>query len=279
MFKYGGFFTYKAFLEGYNGQDYMGVGQFVFLGVATLAIILGSIFLRKASHKRIDVLLKILAVAIPFFDLLKITVESHYDITGGNGFNFSGLIPIYTCSIFVYALPIAAFGKGRAREYSLSFITTLGIFAGLTNFLMAPILNTYPFFNFHTFVSLNLHFWMVFVGIYLIASGYYVPHWADIFRGMVPLTILSVVAIPVDYALSAHYGWSVDYMLYSSGTGAPILPELASALASRGLRPIFTLMIFIMYIVIAAIIVSIVRLVCFLRGKTKRRFEKLPKNN
>ena len=267
MFKYGGFFTYKAFLEGYSGQDYMGVGQFAFLGIATLAIILVSIFLRKASHKKIDVLLKILAVVIPFLDLLKIVIESYYDITGGSGFNFSGLMPLYTCSIFVYSLPIAAFGKGKAREYSLAFITTLGIFAGLTNFVMAPILNTYPFFNFHTFVSLNLHFWMVFVGIYLIASGYYVPRWADIFRGMVPLTILSVVVIPVDYALSAYYGWSVDYMLYYSGNGAPILPELADALASRGLRPIFTLMIFVMYIVIAAIIVSIVRLVCVAKQK------------
>ena len=31
MFKYGGFFTYKDFLEGYHGQEYMGVGQFIFL--------------------------------------------------------------------------------------------------------------------------------------------------------------------------------------------------------------------------------------------------------
>ena len=264
MFKYGGFFTYKSFLEGYNGQDYMGVGQFVFLAVATLVIVLASVFLRKVSHRKIDILVKILAVVIPFLDLLKITVESYYDITGGNGFNFSGLIPLYTCSIFVYTLPIAAFGNGKAREYSLAFITTLGIFAGLTNFVMAPILNTYPFFNFHTFVSLNLHFWMVFIGIFLICSGYYVPAWMDIFRGMVPLTALSVIAIPVDYALSDYYGWSVDYMLYYSGNGAPLLPELASALASCGLRPVFTLIIFIMYIVIAAIIVSIIRLVCFL---------------
>ena len=74
----------------------------------------------------------------------------------------------------------------------------------------------------------------------------------------------------MDYALSAYYGWSVDYMLYHSGLGAPLLPDIANALAARGLRPIFTMMIFVMYIVIAAIIVSIVRLVCFLRGKRGR---------
>ena len=271
MFKYGGFFTYKYFLEGYNGQDYMGLGQFVYSGISILVIILASVLLRKISHKKIDILLKILAVLIPFLDILKITVESYFDITGGHGFNFSGLIPLYTCSIFVYTLPIAAFGRGKAREYTLSFVTTIGIFAGLTNFVMAPILNTYPFFNFHTFVSLHLHFWMVFTGIFLIATGYYVPRWADVFKSMVPLAAWSLVAIPVDYALSAYYGWSVDYMLYYSGNGAPLLPELASALAAHGLRPVFTLIMFILYGIIAAIIVSIIRLICFLHGLKEKK--------
>lgn len=267
MFKYGDFFTYKDFLEGYHGQDYMGVGQFVFLIAATLAIILVSIFLRKISHKKIDVFLKVLAVAIPLLEITKIAMESYFDIKGGHGFNFSGLLPLYTCSLFIYTLPVAAFGKGKPREYCLSFLTTIGIFAGLTNFVMAPILNTYPFFNFHTFVSLNFHFWMVFTGIFLISTKYHVPNWSDIFKGMVPLVILSIVAIPVNYALSAHYGWGVDYMLYYSGNGAPLLPDLANALAQAGLRPVFTLIVFIMYVVITAIIVSIVRLICFIKSR------------
>ena len=266
MFKYGGFFTYKDFLEGYSGQDYMGVGQFVFLGIATLAIILVSVLLRKASHKKIDVFLKVLAVIIPVLEILKISIESYYDINGGHGFNFSGLLPLYTCSLFIYALPLAAFAKGRARECGLSFLTTLGIFAGATNFVMAPILNTYPFFNFHTFVSLNFHFWLVFTGIFLIATKYYVPKWADIVKCMIPLAALSLVAIPVNYALSAHYGWSVDYMLYYSGNGAPLLPELSNRLASAGLRPIYTCIVFVLYVAITAVIVAIVRSVCFFKS-------------
>ncbi len=267
MSKYGGFFTYKDFLEGYNGQEYMGIGQFAFLAVATLAIVLICVFLRNVSHKKIDILLKILAIAIPVLEIIKIATESYFDIKGGHGFNFSGLLPLYTCSLFIYTLPFAGFAKGKAREYCLSFLTTIGIFAGLTNFIMAPILNTYPFFNFHSFVSLNFHFWMVFIGVFLISTKYYVPKWKDIFKGMVPLAILSVIAIPVDYSLSAYYGWSVDYMLYYSGNGAPLLPNVANALAQVGLRPIFTIIIFITYIAITAIIVSVVRLVCFLKNK------------
>lgn len=271
MFKYGGFFTYKDFLEGYNGQDYMGVGQLVFLGVATLAIILVSVLLRNASHKNIDIFLKVIAVIIPALEILKISIESYYDIKGGHGFNFSGLLPLYTCSLFIYTLPVAAFAKGKARECGLAFLTTIGIFAGLTNFVMAPILNTYPFFNFHTFVSLNYHFWLVFTGIFLIATKYYVPKWADVVKGMIPLTVLSLFAIPVNYALSAHYGWSVDYMLYYSGNGAPLLPGLANSLASAGLRPIFTCIVFVLYVVITAIIVAIIRLICYLCKKKNER--------
>lgn len=269
MFKYGGFFTYKDFLEGYHGQEYMGAGQFIFLGVATLTIILISIFLRKISHKKIDIYLKVLAIAILVLEIVKIVVESYFDIKCGHGFNFSGLLPLYTCSLFTYTLPVAAFAKGKAKECCLAFLTTLGIFAGLTNFVMAPILQTYPFFNFHTFVSLIFHFWMVFTGVFLLATKYYVPKWIDIFKGMIPLALLSIVAIPVNYALSAHYGWSVDYMLFYSGNGAPVLPNLANALASVGLRPLFTVFVYIMYLAISAIIVSFIRLICFLKTLKK----------
>ncbi len=269
MFKYGGFFTYKDFLEGYNGQDYMGAWQFIFLGVATLAIILLSVFLRKISHKKIDIFLKVLAVIIPALEILKISIETYQDIKCGYGFNFSGLLPLYTCSLFIYTLPIAAFGKGKARDCCLSFLTTIGIFSGLTNFVMAPILNTYPFFNFHTFVSLNYHFWLVFTGIFLIATKYYVPKWFDIVRGMIPVALLSLLAIPVDYALSAYYGWSVDYMLYYSGNGAPLLPELSGKLASVGLRPIFTCIVFVLYFVITAAVVAIIRLIFSIKALKK----------
>ena len=110
---------------------------------------------------------------------------------------------------------------------------------------------------------------MVFTGIFLMATKYYVPKWSDILKGMVPLAILSVVAIPVDYALSDYYGWSVDYMLYYSGNGAPLLPDLANALANAGLRPVFTGIVFLLYIVIAAVIVSIVRFIVHLSKKAK----------
>ena len=266
---YGGFFTYKDYLNGYNGQDYMGIGQFIFLGLATITIILLSIFLRKTSHKKIDIFLKVLAIVIPILEITKIVVETIGDIGAGHGFNWTGLLPLYTCSLFIYTLPLAAFGKNKVKQVGLSFLTTLGIFAGLTNFIMAPILNTYPFFNYHTFTSLNFHFWMVFTGIFLITTKYYVPKWKDILIGQIPLVALSLIAIPLNYYLKC------DYMLFYGGYGAPLLPDLANFLANIkvlgiSLRPVFTLLIYILYILISMLIVSFVQLICLIKHKVKK---------
>lgn len=273
MFKYGGFFSYRDFLNGYSGQDFMGLAQCIFVVAATLFIVLACIFLRKADRKRIGTFLKVMGVIIPVLDALQIALESYYDIKCGKGFSFATLLPLYTCSIFVYALPMAAYGKGRIREYSLSFLTTLGIFAGLTNFFMPPVLKTYPFFHFRSLVSLHLHFMMVFIGIFLIASGYHVPKWADIFKTMVHVAILSVFALPVNYLLSSYYGVSVDYMLYHSGKGAPLLPDLAEKLATYGLRPLFSLLIFAVYIILTTAVVAIVRLIIHLKEKSAKKRE------
>ena len=263
---YGNFFDYKSNLDGYHGQDYMSTGQFIFLGIATIVIILLCIFLRKINHKKIDLFLKTLAIAIPLLEIIKIVVESYFDIKLNGSFNYSGLLPLYTCSLFIYTLPIAAFGKGKAKECCLSFITTLGIFAGLTNFVMASILLTYPFFNFHTFVSLNFHFWMTFTGVFLICSKYYVPKWSDIIKGFIPVVLLSLIVIPIDYI------FEFDYMFYRTAWGTPaFISNIAKFFGGIGLRFIYTLIVFFAYDVIIAIIVSIVRLICYLKLKLQKQ--------
>ena len=257
---YGGFFEYKDNLVGYNGQDYMSIGQFVFLFIAILAITLLSVFLRKIEHKKIDKLLKILAIIIPLLEVTKIFVESYFDIKYHGSFNFSGLLPLYTCSLFIYTLPLAAFMKGKVRECCLAFLTTISIFAGLTNFVMAAILLSYPFFNFHTFVSLNFHFWMVFIGVFLISTKYYIPKWKDIIKGFIPVACFSVIVIPLDYI----FKW--DYMMYRDDWGCPdFVRNLARSLGEKDLLFIYTIIVFLAYLLIGTVVVCLIRLICYIK--------------
>ena len=92
---------------------------------------------------------------------------------------------------------------------------------------------------------------MVITGILIVVSGYKKFNWIDGLKGFIPLAVFSVIVIPVDYILNA------DYMLYYSGNGAPILPDLANSLANMGLRFVFTIIMFFGYLGIAYLFVSI----------------------
>ena len=245
------FFDYKGFIEGYHGQDYFSPTHIIFMIIATISIVVLCILGRKMKHEKLDLYLKIISIVIPVLEVVKIVWESYWDIKFGYGFNKTGLLPLYTCSMFIYTLPIAAWCKGKVKEYAVCWLGTIGIFGGLTNFYLTQILHTYPFFTFASFMSLQFHFLMVITGLLFVVSGYKKFNWIDGLKGFIPLALFSLIVIPVDYILKA------DYMLYYCGNGAPVLPDLANSLANMGLRFVFTLIVFFGYLGIAYIFVSI----------------------
>ena len=89
---------------------------------------------------------------------------------------------MYPCSLFLYALPLAAWAKGKPKDFALSFLTTMGVFFGLTNFVYLNVLKIYPLFTYASMVSFNYHFLMVFTGIFLQATGYYRPRLYSVFK-------------------------------------------------------------------------------------------------
>ena len=230
--------------------------------LATISLVIICIFARKIKRRKVDLYLKIISIVIPILEVVKIVWESYWDITLGAGFNYTGLLPLYTCSIFIFVLPLAAWGKRRIKDYALSWMATLGIFSGLTNFYLTQILYTYPFFTFATFMSLMFHYMMVVTGLIIVISRYKKIDWIDGAKGFVPLALFSVVVIPVDYILKC------DYMLYYYGNGAPLLPQLSTYLSNYDLRWLFTLIIFLGYLLISYISVLIFKMT--IKNKKKK---------
>ncbi len=256
------FFDYKDFIPDEDKQNVMwSTEHIVFIILAVLAIILLCYFLRNIKGKSVDKYLKILAIIMPVLEIIKITWETYWDIKLGHGFNITGLLPLYTCSMFIYVLPFAGWGKGKVKECALAFLTTLSVFAGLTNFFIPPIFNTYPFFSYASFMSLNYHFLMVFTGVFLVSTRYYVPNFKSILKGFIPLLIFSVIVIPFDYIMFYNGHYWIDYMLYIHGFGAPLLPSIADKLGSLNLRGLYTLLVMGGYLLIDSIFVSIYQLI------------------
>ncbi len=249
------FFDYKKFIT-YHGEDYWGTAHLVFMAVAMLAIIILPILLRKTKEEKITLFLKILSCAIVGLEIIKITWETVWDIKTGGSFNWDGLLPLYTCSMFLFVLPIAAWGKGKIKRCATAWLSTIGVFAGMTNFFLPPILHTYPFWTMATFASLNFHFWMVFVGIFLGVTGYYKAEWSDILYSWLPLAAFSVIVIPANYILQG-LGFYPDYMLYMHGNGAPLLPQISTFFIDNKIQLIYTFIIMFGYMLIGAIFVSL----------------------
>ena len=267
------FFDYQEFIfingEKYHGQDYFGLTHIVFMIIATIALILLCVFLRKTSHKKVEIYLKVLAVLVPIIEVVKIVWESYWDITVAGGFDFSGLLPIYTCSMFIYILPISAFAKGKVKECAISWLGTICIFAGFTNFYLTQILHDYPFWTYATFTSLYFHFLMSFTGIFLLVTGYYKPKWIDVIKGYIPLLIFSVLVIPTNYYLT-NLGYEPDYMLYMWGNGAPILPIWAKFFSENNLHFLYTLIVVVGYLILSALMVSIEKGIIYLSKRFKK---------
>lgn len=250
-----GFFDYKHNISGFD-SDLFKTEHIVFIVAVYILTFVVSYLLRGAKRERTATALKVLSVAMVIHEVSKITWESYYDITTGQGFNWSGLLPIYTCSLFIYTLLGAAWGRGKVREYCLSFITTVGLLYGAIGVIYCNGLNFYPFWTFGAFYSLIFHSTMFFTGVALLVTGYKTLEWRDALRAFVPILLLSLVAVPVNYYLNVKLGSNADYMLIYSGSGVPVYEDIAARLGEKGLRSIYTALMMITHIPLAALIIA-----------------------
>lgn len=262
----GGFFDYKDYIKYEPGSDLFGIGHIIFMVLALISVIVLTYVFRKTSKDTMTRFLKVLSVVIIILEIIKIVWESYWDLHQGKNFNWDGLLPLYTCSLFMFVLPFAAWGKGKVRRCSLAFLTTIGILGGLVNFFLPPILNYYPFFAYATFVSLNYHYLMVLTGLLILSTGYYIPKWKDALYGFIIIVIFSIIVIPVNFILK-HLGYYPDYMLYMYGNGAPILPMISDFFIKRDLHILYSFVIMFGYLGVSYIFIAFYNLILKVTNK------------
>ena len=261
-----GFFDYKDFIsydgQKYIGQDFFGPMHKIFMVLATILLVILVISFKNIEEKKFNKYLKVLSIVLIFFEIFKFTWETYFDIKMGHGFNYADVLPLYTCSMFFILLPIAAFTKNEKIRLSIfSWMCTIGIFGGLTNFYLPQMLKKYPFFTFNVFYSLSYHFLMSFTGLLILTSKRYILDWKDIIKGWIPLALFSMIVIPVNYYVSDIIGIKeVDYMMLMHGYGAPFLPKFAQLLIKNNLQFIFTIFMLFGYMIVSTLVVVIYKL-------------------
>ena len=175
-------------------------------------IVLVCVLLRKKEEKTLRAVFTGLWITVVVLEITKILWETFC----GTAVNFevAGILPLYPCSIFMYALPFAIWGKGKVRYAACGYVCSLGLLGGAINFVYpANILNNYSCISFAGFHTLFYHGVMVLCAALMLLTGYHsykkVTRTWELFLPAVPALAVSIVANLVNFSPVGS-----DYMFF-----------------------------------------------------------------
>lgn len=142
-----------------------------FLSIILIGIILYiSIKKTKINNKNdITKIIKYLTIIVWILEIIKII----FNFKIGNINNVNTYVPLYYCSILLYAGILSGFTREKLKKTGDVFLATGGLFAGIC-FLISPgtSLGIYPLFHFISFQSLFYHAVMIYLGIIIAKYNY-----------------------------------------------------------------------------------------------------------
>ncbi len=207
---WGEFFTHKDFLPPPNkwaGTLFSPLQIIFCLGVAAF-IAYACVRCGKKSERQLKKIFCVLWLVM----LITEPIIGIYDCYAGKGFfvDWGSVLPLWHCSIFLFAAPFAIWGKGAVRHSACGYICTLGLLGGTVNFVYpATYLASYSCISFAGFRTIFYHGAMVFVAVTMIMSGYHsfkgVKDLKQLFLPIVPSLIISIPANIVNFTLGTDY--------------------------------------------------------------------------
>lgn len=181
-------------------NEYEPVGMFSVAHIVTLIIFL-LIFAfcaykcRKIGKDKAIFLTKIIAIVVTVLEIIKITIA----FINGEGDKLDHWVPLYFCSMFIYAAWLAGYAKGKIADLGRAFVGTGGIIAGLS-FLIFPTTSftMYPLFHYFCMYSMVYHSLMVFLGITYLLNGVVKIDKKSFIDYVIFCSVLNILAIIVN---------------------------------------------------------------------------------
>lgn len=171
--------------------------------VVTLAAVFTALyFTRHISESHCLTLIRIVAVTLAVIEAIKII----FVLCTAGRTDLNSYIPLYFCSIEIYASMFAAFAAGRLKRIGEVFMMTGGIVGGIF-FIAYPLssLSFYPAFHLVSLQSFVFHGIMIFVGLLMLVCGYRRLSIRDLWRYAVAVVTVSTVAFIVNLNLGTNF--------------------------------------------------------------------------
>lgn len=168
------------------------IKHFILITVTLISIIIA---LRYTLKKDVKKIIRNCTIFIWIFECIKIAFKI---TTGGIG-HVNNWVPLYYCSLLLYAGGLSSFGKGKLKRVGDVFLATGGIAGGII-FILFPYtsLPTYPMLHFISIYSFAYHGIMLYLGLLLNITNYIELEKKDIIYYFSLVSIICVIAYIVN---------------------------------------------------------------------------------
>lgn len=207
-------FINQFFLDDFRQKP---VGMFTKTHLITLLIFLIIIgitiyLLKDIKQRNLTILTRILAVIFVILEIIKIICTLCNGDTALDHF-----IPLYFCSMFIYALIFAGFAGGTLQKLGTAFIATGSIIAGLS-FLIFPTTSfmSYPLFHYFSLHSYIYHSMMIILGILYLINGQYQFTKKEIKYYLIFCGSFSMIAVILNII------FDTNFMFYNNAANIPV---------------------------------------------------------
>ena len=212
MEEFFGFGGYTREPEGFLSWQHL-----LFVTVLMALMVYAAIFYGKRNALKSErVKYKTLAIAallIDGFELFKLILFCFRD---HNPMSWVYNLPLFLCSIQLFTIPIAAFGKGRLKEACLDFIVIFGLAGGvLGTYGAGPGYASMPVLSFDNVVSGITHAISGFTALYIMIVGLTSMKKKNIPFSFSILSFFALVAYIANRLLDCNY------MFLMSSDGSP----------------------------------------------------------
>lgn len=153
----------------YEASGLYGRGHIILLLITVIGIYVALQHTKFKAKEEVKKIIENVTLALWFLEVVKIA----FNFIVGNIGNPNNYIPLYYCSLVLYAGILSSYAKGILKKVGDIFIATGAIIGGIC-FLMVPntSLTMYPAFHFISIQSFVFHGSMIYLGILSNITGY-----------------------------------------------------------------------------------------------------------
>lgn len=193
----------------YEKAGLYSIGHFILLSFTIVCVIIAVKYTKNKSKEQVIKIIRNITIFMWVLEMIKIV----FNLAIGNAKNPNTYVPLYFCSLMLYAGIFSGFCKGVLKHIGDVFMATGGLVAGLV-FLLIPYtsLSIYPLNHFISIQSFLLHGSMIYLGILVNVTGYVKIEKIDIIYYSSLIILISVIAYIVNINFDSNLMFiSKDY--------------------------------------------------------------------